>query len=112
MLYFPAAKEAKLKNPESLTLDMGFNMPSSTGRPIVPDTSKVPFTRNGDYWEAVVPIEKQHAAYAIFAVQDDKTGNRQQFRLSPITLDRVHLRVLGTRLKSVMLGNGSCSQAT
>lgn len=74
VLYFPAAKEAKLKNPESLTLDVGFNMPSSAGRPIVPETNKIPFTRHGDYWEVSVPLEKQHAAYAIFAVQDDKSN--------------------------------------
>lgn len=74
VLYFPAAKEAKLKNPESLTLNVGFNMPSSAGRPIVPDTSKIPFTHNGDGWEAIVPLEKQHTAYAIFAVQDDKSN--------------------------------------
>ena len=75
VLYFPAAKEAKLKNPESLRLNVGFDMPSSAGRPIVPDTGNIPFTRNGDYWEAILPLEKQHTAYAIFAVQDDKSGN-------------------------------------
>ena len=75
VLYFPAAKEAKLKNPESLTLNVGFNMPSRADRPIIPDTRKIPFRRSGDYWEAIVPLEKQHTAYAIFAVQDDKSGN-------------------------------------
>lgn len=75
VLYFPAAKGAKLKNTESLTLDVGFNMPSSTSRSIVPETSKIPFKRNGDYWEATVSLEKRHTAFAIFAVQDDKSGN-------------------------------------
>jgi hypothetical protein len=68
VLYFPEAKEAKLKNPESLTLNVGFNMPSRADRPIIPDTRKIPLRRSGDYWEAIIPLEKQHAAYAVFAV--------------------------------------------
>lgn len=67
VLYFPAAKDAKLKDPESLELEMGFNFPSHG------DTVSLPLAHNGDHWEAIVPLEKHHAAYAIFAIRDDKT---------------------------------------
>jgi hypothetical protein len=33
----------------------------------------IPFGRKGDHWEALVPLEKSHVAYAIFSVKDDDT---------------------------------------
>jgi tetratricopeptide (TPR) repeat protein len=69
VLYFPESKAAKLKNPESLTLQVGFNYPQSGD-----DKAEVPFARKGDHWEALVQLEEHHAMYAIFDVKDDKSG--------------------------------------
>ena len=71
--YFTAAKDAKLKNPESLTLNVG-NCTACADRPLIPDTRNIPFTRHGYCWEAIAPLEKQHAAYAIFAGYDRKAA--------------------------------------
>jgi tetratricopeptide (TPR) repeat protein len=34
----------------------------------------IPFTHKDDYWETIVPLTETHAMYAIFLVQDPKTG--------------------------------------
>ena len=69
VLYFPSAKDAKLKNSKSLSLQVGFNGPN-----YVNNRALVPFSRKGDHWEALVPLEKSHVAYAIFSVKDDDTN--------------------------------------
>jgi tetratricopeptide (TPR) repeat protein len=73
VLYFPSAKEAKLKNPESLSLNVGFNSPRLPDHPISAESAVIPFTRKENYWEAVVSLEKRRMVYAILAVQDDKS---------------------------------------
>ena len=69
VMYFPAARRAKLTDPESLTLNIGFN--NGSDRPGNRSVA-VPFTRTGDHWEATVDASKFHAMYAIFFVSDDK----------------------------------------
>src|SRR5215472_17677714 len=69
VMYFPAGKTAKLKDPQSLDLHIGFNQPGRAGRSTV-----IPFTHKDDHWEALVPLDEQHAMYSIFLVQDPKTG--------------------------------------
>ena len=69
VLYFPTAKDAKLKDSKSLSLQVGFNGPN-----YVNNRALVPFSRKGDHWEALVPLEKSSAAYAIFSVKDDDTN--------------------------------------
>jgi hypothetical protein len=68
VMYFPAAKGAKLKDSQALTLKIGFNRPESqTG-------ISVPFVRKDDHWEATVPLEKYYAHYVIFSVADEKAN--------------------------------------
>ena len=69
VMYFPANKNAKLKDPQSLNLHIGFNRPSQGGR-----TAAIPFARKEDHWEATVPVAEFRAMYAIFLIRDDKTG--------------------------------------
>jgi hypothetical protein len=69
VLYFPAGKTAKIKDAQSLALHIGFNQPGRGGSATV-----ISFTHKDDYWEAAVPLAEQHAMYAIFMVQDPKTG--------------------------------------
>src|SRR5215469_6204040 len=69
VMYFPAGKTAKLKDPQSLALHIGFNQPGRGGSATV-----IPFTHTDDHWEALVPLSEPHAMYAIFLVQDPKTG--------------------------------------
>src|SRR5262245_14167091 len=68
IMYFPAAKDAKLKDPQSLTLHVGFTRSPSNS------STTIPFARKDGFWEAIVPVEKFHPAYTIFFVRDDKTG--------------------------------------
>jgi len=74
VMYFPAAKVAKIKDPESLTLQIAFNGPRFVQR-----DPALPFKQEGDHWEATVPL--QHAMYSIFYVKDstgaidDNNGN-------------------------------------
>src|SRR5215472_11580232 len=69
VMYFPTGKTAKLKDPQSLDLHIGFNQPGRAGRSTV-----IPFTHKDDHWEALVPLDEHHAMYSIFLVQDPKTG--------------------------------------
>src|SRR5215472_8844490 len=69
VMYFPSGKTAKLKDPQSLALHIGFNQPGRGGSATV-----IPFTHKDDFWEAIVPLTEHHAMYAIFLVQDPKTG--------------------------------------
>jgi tetratricopeptide (TPR) repeat protein len=68
VMYFPAAKGAKLKDPQSLTLHVGFSGPGASSG------STVPFVRKDGFWKAIVPLEKFNAWYTIFFVRDDKAG--------------------------------------
>jgi len=65
VMYFPKARDAKIKSPEKLTLSAAFDGPN-----FAHNSTAIPFTRNDDRWEAVVPIERH--LYAIFYVKDDK----------------------------------------
>ena len=69
VLYFPTGNGAKLKDSKSLSLQVGFNGPN-----YVSNRALVPFSRKGDHWEALAPLEKSSAAYAIFSVKDDDTN--------------------------------------
>jgi hypothetical protein len=69
VLYFPLAKDAKLKDSKSLSLQVGLNGPN-----YIDNHAVVPFSRKGDHWEAVLPLEKSHASYAILSVKDDDTN--------------------------------------
>jgi tetratricopeptide (TPR) repeat protein len=69
VMYFPSGKTAKLHDPQSLDLHIAFNQPGRGG-----STTVIPFTHKDDYWEAVAPLSEPHAMYAIFLVQDPKTG--------------------------------------
>src|SRR5262249_17009674 len=68
VMYFPAAKDAKLKDPQSLTLHVGFAGPPRN------TSTTIPFVRKDGFWEAPVPLEKLRAFYTIFFVRDEKTG--------------------------------------
>lgn len=69
VMYFPLAKDAKLKDPKSLSLQIAFNGPHFYN-----NRALVPFTRKGDHWEALVPLEKSRPLYAMFSVKDDETN--------------------------------------
>jgi tetratricopeptide (TPR) repeat protein len=69
VMYFPSGKNAKLHDPQSLDLHIGFNQPGRGS-----SASVIPFTHADDHWEATVPLTEPHAMYAIFLVQDPKTG--------------------------------------
>src|SRR5437899_9805646 len=68
VLYFPAAKDAKLKDAQSLSLHVGFTRSPSNS------SATIPFSRKDGFWEAIVPLEKFHPFYTIFFVRDDKSG--------------------------------------
>ncbi len=75
VMYFPASRQAKFKNPQSLVLNAAFNGPrQSAGASLV-----APFARKDDHWEAIVPLAGKHAMYAIFSVKDDQTGEVDNF---------------------------------
>jgi tetratricopeptide (TPR) repeat protein len=69
VMYFPLGKTAKLHDPQSLDLHIGFNQPGRGS-----SATAIPFTHTDDHWEATVPLSEPHAMYAIFLVQDPKTG--------------------------------------
>jgi len=68
VMYFPSSKDAKLKDPQSLVLSVGFNHPGRV------NSAVIPFVRKDDHWEAVVNLLERHPFYLIFAVKDDKTN--------------------------------------
>jgi tetratricopeptide (TPR) repeat protein len=67
VMYFPSSEKAKLKNATKLTLQVGFDYPSTFAR-----GTTVPFRKKDDHWEAVLPLERTQ--YAIFAVKDETSG--------------------------------------
>jgi hypothetical protein len=69
VMYFPGAKDAKLKDSKSLSLQIAFDGPHFGNNRAI-----VPFTRKGDHWETLVPLEKSRPLYAIFYVKDVDTG--------------------------------------
>jgi tetratricopeptide (TPR) repeat protein len=64
--YFPSSSRAKLKDPQSLTLELVVN-----GANWADNTLIVPFTRKDSHWEATVPGKP---FYNIFYVKDEKAG--------------------------------------
>ena len=68
VMYFPGAKDARLKDPQSLTLHVGFTRAPRNS------STTIAFVRKDGFWEAIVPLEKFHPVYTIFFVRDDKTG--------------------------------------
>jgi hypothetical protein len=71
VMYFPEGPQARLRNSRALTLNVAFNVPLYGS---MRDALTVAFERKDDHWEATVPLQAQHAMYAIFSVQDDDTG--------------------------------------
>jgi hypothetical protein len=69
VMYFPQAKDAKLKTSTSLSLQIAFNGPHFFNNRVL-----VSFTRKGGHWEALVPLEKSHPSYAMFSIQDGDTS--------------------------------------
>jgi hypothetical protein len=68
VMYFPAAKDAKLRDSKSLSLQIAFNGPRFFN-----NRALVPFTRKADHWEALIPLEKSRPVYAMFSIKDDDT---------------------------------------
>ena len=69
VLYYPANRQAQLRSPSSLSLQVGFDNPQ-----YVDSSVSVPFKHKSDYWEAKIPLEKARATYAIFSVKDPTTN--------------------------------------
>lgn len=65
VMYFPTSPGAKLKDPQSPTLQIAFNGPR-----FVNNHASIPFIRKDDYWEAILPLERYMASYAVFYVKD------------------------------------------
>lgn len=69
VMYYPQAKQAKIKRPESLHLYIGFNYPRMPN-----NSADIVFAQKDDHWEALVPLDRSHSGYAIFYVKDNKSG--------------------------------------
>lgn len=67
-MYFPGGKNAKLRDPQTLSLEIAFNGPRYPDNHLL-----IPFSSKGEYWEAVVPLKDRRAFYAIFAVKNGST---------------------------------------
>lgn len=68
VMYFPAAKDAKLRDSKSLSLQIAFSGPRFFN-----NRALVPFTRKANHWETLVPLEKSRPVYAMFSIKDDAT---------------------------------------
>jgi hypothetical protein len=64
--YFPSSSRAKLKDPQSPTLELAINGPNWADNTLI-----VPFTRKDSHWEVTVPGKP---FYNIFYVKDEKAG--------------------------------------
>src|SRR5581483_4852365 len=65
VFYFPSAASSKIKDPQSLTLQIAFNNPRT-----IQQTAPVAFSKKGEFWEADVSLAGAHMMYAIFYVKD------------------------------------------
>ena len=69
VMYYPQAKQARIKRPEALHLYVGFNYPRMSN-----NSADISFAQYDDHWEAIVPLQKTHTGYAIFHIKDEKSG--------------------------------------